>query len=48
MPMTSTAIWGQAMTKINNMDPGYRDVLAEDFEKAMDAAYRIFGREGVS
>ena len=36
---------GQAMTKINNMDPGYRDVLAEDFEKAMDAAYRIFGRE---
>ena len=36
---------GKAMTKINNMDSGYRDVLAEDFEKAMDAAYRIFGRE---
>ena len=35
----------RTMTKINNMDPRYREVLAEEFEKAMDAAYRIFGRE---
>ena len=36
---------GQTMKKINDMDPRYREVLAEAFEKAMDAAYRIFGRE---
>ena len=36
---------GQTMKKINDMDPRYRDVLAEEFEKAMDAAYRIFGRK---
>ena len=36
---------GQAMTKINNMEPRFREVLAEEFEKAMDAAYRIFGSE---
>ena len=35
----------RAMTKLNNTEQGYRDVLAEEFEKAMDAAYRIFGRE---
>ncbi len=36
---------GQTMRKINDMDPSYREVLAEEFEKAMDAAYRIFGRK---
>ena len=35
----------RAMTKLNNMEQRYREVLAEEFEKAMDAAYRIFGRE---
>ena len=35
----------RAMTKINNIDPEYLEVLAENFEKAMDAAYRIFGSE---
>lgn len=36
---------GRTMTKINEMDPRYREMLAEEFEKAMDAAYRIFGKE---
>ena len=36
---------GQVMKKINKMDPRYREVLAEEFEKAMDAAYRIFGED---
>ena len=31
------------MTKINDMDPQSREALAEDFKKAMDAAYGIFG-----
>ena len=35
----------QAMTEINNMDTRYHEELAEEFKKAMDAAYRIFGRE---
>ena len=33
------------MNKINGMAPKEREVLAEDFEKAMEAAYRIFGSE---
>ena len=33
------------MTKINNMDTRYHEELAEEFKKAMDAAYRIFGSE---
>ena len=36
---------GRTMTKINGMDLRYREVLAEEFEKAMGAAYRIFGKE---
>ena len=35
---------GQAMRKINKMDQIYRQELAGEFEKAMDAAYRIFGK----
>ena len=35
----------RTMTKINNMDSRYHEELAEEFKKAMDAAYRIFGRE---
>ncbi|MDE0043808.1 MAG: DUF262 domain-containing protein [Candidatus Poribacteria bacterium] len=35
----------RAMKKTNAMDPEYREVLAKDFEKAMDAAYLIFDRE---
>ena len=33
------------MTKINNMDTRYHEELAEEFKKAMDAAYRIFGSD---
>lgn len=33
------------MKRINAMTPGERDVLASDFEKAMRAAQRIFGRK---
>lgn len=35
----------RTMRKLNDMTPENREVLAEDFEKAMDAAYRIFGSE---
>lgn len=35
----------RAMRKINDMDPKFRHMLAKDFEKAMIAAYRIFGSE---
>ena len=32
----------QAMTKINNMESHHHEELANEFTKAMDAAYRIF------
>jgi hypothetical protein len=35
----------RTMRKINDMNPNYREELAGDFKKAMDAAYRIFGSE---
>ena len=35
----------RAMTKINNMDTRYREELATEFKKAMEAAYHIFGSE---
>ena len=35
----------RTMRKINDMTPEDREVLAKDFEKAMEAAYRIFGSE---
>ncbi len=35
----------RVMNKINGMAPKEREVLAENFEKAMEAAYRIFGSE---
>ena len=33
----------EAITKINEMDQGQRDQLANEFRKAMNAAFRIFG-----
>lgn len=35
----------RTMRKINDMTPENREVLADDFKKAMGAAYRIFGSE---